>query len=190
MAKIDNIMLDMETLGVTADSVILSIGAVKFNMEGEFDDKAFYAILRTDQNRHINPETLAWWMGQSAEARSIFTAPNKIGLEQALADLCEWVDHSEYYLWSNGADFDIPILNHALRTHGMPPVAKFWNHRCFRTMKTMFSQVPKPPFEGTAHNALADAVHQAKWLIAIEKFRKTGELPPAPPPKKGFGAKA
>ena len=39
-----NVMLDLETLGTTASAVILSIGAVRFDLTSEkIDDKGFYA---------------------------------------------------------------------------------------------------------------------------------------------------
>ena len=48
------IMLDHETLGTTADSVIMSIGAVKFNLEtGEIEPEGFYASVSIDSNLEI-----------------------------------------------------------------------------------------------------------------------------------------
>jgi hypothetical protein len=184
----DSIMLDLETLATTADAVILSIGACKFDMKsGEIDDACFYTIVNTDQpRRHISPETLSWWITQSDDAQVVFTSTEKIMLHEALLEFSDWVDNENYLLWSNGADFDIPILNHALHEHRMNPVVKHYNHRCFRTYKNIFNSVPKPPMDGIKHNALADAIHQARWLIDMERFRLGGEMMA---PTKGFGAK-
>lgn len=184
----DNVMLDLETLGLTADSVILSIGAVKFTMDGFISDKAFYAVcsLASQSQRHINADTLAWWMGQSEMAKAVFTDPGKIPLDSALADLHHWFgSNDKMLLWSNGADFDIPMINHALRVHGFDPLTKHWNHRCFRTLKQEYAMVQKPPFEGTQHNALIDAIHQAKWAQAIAEYKRGVKPPPA---KSGFAA--
>lgn len=169
--RYSHIMIDMETLGLTADSVILSIGAVKFNTTGPISDDAFYAVCDIDsqRDRHINAGTLAWWIGQTDKAKEVFNAPDKHTLVDALSALAEWVDHPDYFVWSNGADFDIPILAHAQRMNGMPPLFKHWNHRCFRTLKGMdqYANSKKPPFTGTAHNALMDAYHQAQWAQAL-----------------------
>lgn len=184
VVRYDHIMLDLETLGTTADSAILSIGAVKFNLNGEMDDAAFYAIctIGSQPKRHINGDTLAWWMTQNDDAQKVFTSGDKMPLERALLDLKGWVEHDDYLLWSNGADFDIPIINHAMRAYNIAPLVKFWNHRCFRTLKNEYSSCPKPPFEGAQHNALMDAIHQAKWVQAIYEFKRNS---PAP---KGFAA--
>ena len=43
---------------------------------------------------------------------------------------------------------------------------KFWNDRCYRTIKSMHPEVPMPR-TGTHHNALDDAKTQALHLMAI-----------------------
>jgi DNA polymerase III epsilon subunit-like protein len=179
-------MLDLETLGVTADATILSIGAVKFNMDGFIADSAFYAVcsIGSQPRRHISGDTLAWWVQQSESAKDIFMARDKLTLEQALIDLKHWFG-GDHLLWSNGADFDIPMVNHALRTYDIEPLTKHWNHRCFRTLKEEYKMVAKPPFEGTQHNALLDAIHQAKWAQLIAEYKRGIKPPPA---ANGFAA--
>lgn len=178
--RYDNIMIDLETLGLTADSVILSVGAVKFNMDDGMDDAAFYAVcsISSQSRRHVNGDTLAWWMSQNESAKNIFTDPAKQPLEKVLLDLKQFVDRDDYLLWSNGADFDIPMVAHAMRMYEIAPLVKFYNHRCFRTYKNEYKSCPQPPFEGTKHNALMDAIHQARWLQAIHAFKRA--------PAKGF----
>jgi hypothetical protein len=179
----DNVMVDLETLGTQADAAILSIGAVRFTLAGDIDDKCFYMACTLDsQQRHVSHDTLAWWMGQSAEAKKVFDDPNRVALVTALEDL--YVFFGPSYMgrvWSNGADFDIPILTHAYRQMGFDTQPwKFYNSRCFRTMKEEYKGCPKPPFEGVQHNALTDAIHQTKWLLDIERFKQA--------PAKGFAA--
>lgn len=169
-----NIMLDMETLGTRADAVIMSIGAVKFDIDHGVCDEAFYVSVSIDSNheaaqRHISEDTILWWMEQSKEAQRVFSEP-KSTLCSALVDFQEWVDHDNYQVWSNGADFDVPMLAHAYHTNGLTAPWKFYNARCFRTMKSLVvaKTVPKPVNE-CAHNALQDAITQAQWLINIQK---------------------
>jgi DNA polymerase III epsilon subunit-like protein len=184
--RFKNIMIDLETLATSTDAVILSIGAVKFNDDGVFDDKCLYAVCSTDSQleRHISQSTLVWWMEQGDAAKRVFSDPNKMTLEEALHEVKAYIDRDDYLLWSNGADFDIPILNHALKHAGLEPMVKHWNHRCFRTMKEEYKMVQKPPFDGTQHNALMDAIHQAKWLCDILAFKRTN----GPRPASGFGS--
>ena len=46
-----DVMVDLETLATSADAVILSIGAVRFDLEtGEIDDAGFYASISVESN--------------------------------------------------------------------------------------------------------------------------------------------
>lgn len=173
--KFDHVMIDFETLHTLAHAAILSIGAVKFNEQNIADD-AFYRIITIDSNlaegRGVSESTLGWWLKQDEKAKAIFDAPNKVTLDLALAEFRAWfgtsheADHVK--VWSNGASFDIPMMAHAYGNQGTP--WKFYNERCFRTIKNMQAakNVPAPVNQG-AHNALYDAIAQAQHLQAIWK---------------------
>lgn len=167
-----NVMVDLETLGTTANAVILSIGAVKFDLEtNEFDDAGFYASISVDSNlgygRHISESTLIWWLNQSKEAQNVFHEP-KTTLDEALLSMAEWLGHNKRCIWSNGADFDIPMLAHAYAQIGHEPPWEFWNARCVRTYKSLpAAALVSKPANKLAHNALQDAVAQVKYVQAI-----------------------
>jgi hypothetical protein len=168
-----HIMLDLETLGTAADAVILSIGAVRFNLDtDEVDDAGFYASVSVDSNleakRRIQEDTLIWWLKQGPAAQGVFHE-TKQTLGVALIDLSDWMGDSESFVWSNGADFDLPMLAHAYTSLGIQIPWKFWNSKCFRTYKNLpGAKTIKVPFEGVKHNALFDAVHQARHVQAIQ----------------------
>lgn len=168
-----SLMIDNETLGTTADSVILSIGAVPFDLNtGEVADDGFYVSISIDSNlelgRHISEATLLWWLKQSTAAQQVFHEP-KEHLRGALLQLSDWIGNRDYEVWSNGADFDIPMLAHAFTQVGLDVPWKFWSTRCFRTFKNLpgAGAVPLPKPTGVAHNALADAYNQAVAAVAI-----------------------
>lgn len=170
-------MIDFETLGTVADAVILSIGAVKFDLDaGTIEPDGYYASISIDSNleagRRIQEDTLIWWMQQNAKAQAVFTEP-KQHLAAALEDFHAWFDPAyikEYRVWSNGADFDIPMIAHAWKQHGFELPWQFWNNRCFRTYKNLPQAARVPKMANAAkHNALSDAYAQAKQLIAIHK---------------------
>ncbi|WP_025915471.1 3'-5' exonuclease [Herminiimonas sp. CN] len=175
--KYPAIMFDLETLGTRADAVILSIGAVKFNPDtGKIGDDAFYASVSIDSNteagRHISEDALLWWFKQSAEAQQVFREP-KVVLGVALDDLAAWIDHEDYQVWSNGADFDIPMLAHAYSTHGLIVPWKFYNTNCYRTFKKLpFAKNAAKLTNALKHNALTDAIHQAQQLHEYYKTMK------------------
>lgn len=163
-----HVMLDLETLGTSPGSVILSIGAVRFDENG----------LGDTFHKHIDPEdclklgmtvdasTIFWWMAQSEEARNNLLVAGKYLLMQTLYAFSSWFAGSEY-LWGNGAAFDNALLSAAYRSVDISFPWEFWNDRCFRTVRAENPHVSAPEFEGVKHNALDDACHQARHLIKI-----------------------
>jgi exodeoxyribonuclease VIII len=75
-------------------------------------------------------------------------------------------------VWGNGATFDNVILRNSYSRTGINCPWKFTNDRDVRTIVALGKAVgcePRHqiPFDGDAHNALADARHQAKYVSAI-----------------------
>lgn len=167
-------MVDLETLGTAADSVICSIGAVKFDLDSDaLDNAGFYASVSVDSNlemkRRIQEATLIWWMKQPTEAQHVFHE-GKQTLRTALVELSDWIGDDSYQVWSNGADFDLPMLSHAYTQHQIEIPWDFWNSNCFRTYKKLphARQVKFTPI-GVKHNAMTDALNQARHLQAIQR---------------------
>jgi len=169
-----HVMLDLETLGTVADSCIMSIGAVRFDLESErLDDNGFYASVSIDSNlelkRRVQEDTLIWWMNQGDSARGVFNEAKQT-LATALTELSDWIGGDDCQVWSNGADFDLPMLAHAFTSLRMEVPWKFWNSNCFRTYKKLpGAKLIRLPMVGTKHNALFDAIHQARTAQAIHK---------------------
>lgn len=172
--NLKHVMVDMETLATTADAVILSIGAVKFDLDSDqIDDDGFYASISVESNllkgRRISEDTLIWWMGQPSAAQAVFSEP-KSTLETGLIEFSDWLGDDDKHIWANGSDFDTPMLAHAFTQHGMEVPWKFWRNRCFRTYKTLphAAQV-KFVADGVKHNALSDALNQARHAQLIQR---------------------
>lgn len=180
-----HVMVDVESLGTVADSVIMSIGAVKFDLDSDaMNDNGFYASVSTDSNmdttgrlRRTQEDTLIFWLKQNSDAQRVFHEP-KDTLYDSLQQFADWLGNDKYYMWSNGADFDLPMLAHAFTGLGIEIPWKFWNSRCFRTYKNL-PQAASALFtpNGVKHNALADAVNQARHAQAIQAVL-TGRAPP------------
>lgn len=169
-----HIMFDCETLATTSDACIMSIGAVKFDLDSsDMDDNGFYASISIDSNlelkRRISESTLIWWMKQEVAAQGVFHE-SKQTLREALLDLADWMGHGKYIVWSNGADFDLPMLAHAFTQCNIEVPWEFWNSRCFRTYKNLpGAKAVRSPAVGVKHNALSDAVQQVRTLQTIQK---------------------
>jgi hypothetical protein len=172
-------MVDLETMGTAANSAIIAIGAVKFAGTGIKDE--FYVNVELDScvrsGLVIDPGTVMWWMGQSDEARKAFKKDN-VRLFQALTDFAKFIgaaNTASVKLWGNGSDFDNVILANAYRAINLDLPWKFYNNRCYRTMKGMFPGI-KMERKGVYHNALDDAKSQAEHLIRIlNAISKRGE---------------
>ena len=172
-----NIMIDLETLGTTADAAILSIGAVRFDLEtGELDEN-FYRVVsfESQPNRVLSRDTLAWWMQQDPKAAAVFTHQPKVSLADALRDFEGWVTklrivHGGVHAWSNGADFDLPMLTHAFDQCGIRQPWPTFNGRCYRTYKNLpGARDVKAIRVGEHHNALDDAIYQAEHVCKIHR---------------------
>lgn len=75
-------------------------------------------------------------------------------------------DKDSRLLWGNGSDFDNVILASAYRSCNLEVPWKFWNNRCYRTVKALRPDI-KIHRSGTYHNALDDAVSQAEHLMRM-----------------------
>ena len=170
----NHVMVDLETLAVAADACILSIGAVRFDLESDkIDDAGFYASISVESNLHmgrkISEDTLIWWFKQSTDAQGVFLEKKK-PLVWALMEFRDWLVGNDCQIWSNGADFDLPILAHAFGQVGMEVPWKFWNSNCFRTYKKLpGAKQLRAPNVGVKHNALSDAITQAQTAQLIHK---------------------
>lgn len=173
----NDIMVDLETLGTVPGCVILSIGAVAFD-ELEVDEQhGFYQVIFQPScelaGLHVDDATKAWWEDQSEEARAVLKAANQVESSTMLRDALTLFNNfildsypTNVRIWGNGANFDNPLLACAYKAAGIKPAYEFWNERCYRTVKNQYRDV-KLVREGTYHNALDDARSQAKHLVEI-----------------------
>lgn len=169
------VVVDLETLGTKPYSAILSIGAVEFDpIEGTLG-REFYVVIDKESSLYfgleVDKSTEEWWAKQSPEARTVLSEKG-VDLRTALTSFSEYFTNRDETLWGNGSDFDNVLLSSAYDKVGVAPPWKYYNNRCYRTLKNMFPSI-KMKREGTYHNALDDAKSQAKHLIAIlQEMRK------------------
>lgn len=169
-------MLDLETMDTKPSAVILSIGAVEFNLDGPVAGREFYAVLETlpqvRAGRTESEATREWWSRQSAEARAVLVA-EATEPKQALLDFAEFWSGADR-LWSNGANFDGVLLTSSYQSFGLQVPWKFWQERCHRTLTDIYYSLcgTGRPKKQVAHNALADARAQAEVAAkALTYFR-------------------
>lgn len=188
MAQYNDVMLDLETLGLAPGCVVLSIGAVAFNHENPDRSRSvvrqgplgpeYHRIIQVrssvDAGLFVDDGTMAWWDRQSPEARKTLTQAQKsraVGVKKlipACVEFNHWIRQfgTKVRVWGNGANFDQPILRAAFAAACVEPAWSPFDERCYRTLKNL---VPGPKLErvGTYHNALDDAISQAQHAVKL-----------------------
>ncbi|HCU2164316.1 TPA: 3'-5' exoribonuclease [Klebsiella quasipneumoniae] len=177
-----HVMVDLETMGKKNNAPIVAIGAVVFDPATGSIGESFYKVVCLESSVNwgavIDPSTVIWWLKQSSEARSAIVNDDAIPLQDALLQFREFVSDNvaggskKAQVWGNGASFDNSILRSAYDCIAEDYPWEYWNDRDVRTMVELGQAIsfdPKTtiPFEGSRHNALADAIHQARYVSAI-----------------------
>ena len=177
-----HVMVDLETMGKKHNAPIVAIGAVVFDPATGSIGESFYKVVCLESSVNwgavIDPSTVIWWLKQSSEARSAIVNDDAIPLQDALLQFREFVSDNvaggskKAQVWGNGASFDNSILRSSYDYIAEDYPWEYWNDRDVRTMVELGQAIsfdPKTtiPFEGSRHNALADAIHQARYVSAI-----------------------
>lgn len=183
------IMVDIETLGTTPGSILLSIAAVEFDLKTGETFRTFNEVLNCNEAFELGfkacNETLKWWENKPAKATKILELsrqceePNRVTIcKFALFLLGEelykkWLNFSidlkelNTCLWGNSNRFDLGLLfaYYENFNYVLP-----WNHFLERDVRTLVSFYPEikkeMPFDGVKHDALADCFHQIKYCVA------------------------
>lgn len=179
----NDVMHDLETMGVGPGAAIVAIGAVEFDPGTGKLGREFYQEIRLEDSVAcggvIDASTVLWWMQQSDDARAAVYNKGGVNLLLALIQFAQWLRECgpEVKLWGNGAAFDNVILRSAYGLVHMDPPWDHWNDRCYRTLKNL-----RPDIElvrgGTHHNALDDAITQARHAVAILSDLYQGGIAP------------
>lgn len=180
-------MVDIEALGKSPDSVILTIGAQVFDpspgcvgwiTQPLYDNVSGYYVqpylnVRVDVDSQIkdygrktDPETIRWWAKQTPEAQEdAFGVEDRIPLKHALqrfsamAALCKRI-------WSKGPTYDIMMLENAIAQTTKYTPWKFWN---VRDARTVYGLCPGLDTKLNGHLALDDCRNQI--VLLQEAFR-------------------
>jgi len=172
-------MLDLETMGNGPHAAITAIGAVLFDDVTEQLGEAFYCRVdlasACQMGGVIDADTVQWWLRQDGDARQqVDGSQPAVHIAVALADFAEFIalhsDSRRVRMWGNGAAFDNVILGSAYRRAGIVAPWRYSNDRCYRTIR---ADHPDIKLQRTVvhHNALDDAISQARHLIAMRNAR-------------------
>lgn len=184
------IMLDLETLGVSTNTMILTIAAVTFdsnNKETESNGQVFYARVDIDSykkygsNFTLDASTLFWWINKAPQAakNEAFCDIDRKSIETVMKAFSDWCSHNKVTkIWSNGASFDIPIVSYTMNLLNIEIPWKFWDIRDTRTLYDLaniklkdvkYNNVNNLP----DHHALGDCYKQLEGVKQSYKKLKT-----------------
>lgn len=172
-----DIMLDMETAGISEDSAILDICMVPFTTIGaDTGIKPFYAAIDLTScffaGMSFDADTQRWWIKQHPKAKMAIIKHEKRSIESATRDSFEWLEslcqRYDVHMWCRGLNFDIPKYEYLVRRFVEKPVPyKYWNLKDARTYCHTFDiKKSDSEFEGTPHCSIDDCMFQIKQVQA------------------------
>lgn len=168
--KTIDIMIDLETLGTKTSAPVISIGACVFSIEhGNILSTFYRAISLEDQlhSRFLDAPTIKWWMEQADAAKTIFKE-DAVTPRDALRAFSAWfadLGCPDAYVWGNGSTFDISIMEDFYDCFSDKVPWKFSSIMDLRTFKRFCGGAHVIENVGTKHNALDDAIAQAKFVL-------------------------
>jgi exodeoxyribonuclease VIII len=181
-------MIDLETLSTRPHAAVLTIGAIKFSLNGSipryFEEKklnTFYRRINIESckkiNLHIDQATQRWWARQGRKAREeALDNPDRVDLQDALKDFAIWLNSdSDTRVWGNGSDFDITILGEMYKRCGMEIPWRFWQSRDVRTVMELSKKISGNDInisQSNKHHALYDCHRQIFGLQKALRLMK------------------
>ena len=170
-----DVMLDLETLSTRPNSVILTIGAVKFDPFGntiDVDHGLYYRVNVDEQlalDRHVLESTVEWWGKQDPEVREeALGEHDRVSLDTMTSSLNRFLVGVEN-IWAQGPVFDIAILENLYFQLSKPTPWQFWQICDSRTLFKVHGD-PRDKNRQSAHNALMDCYYQAD---AVQQIYRT-----------------
>ncbi|MDP2263263.1 MAG: 3'-5' exonuclease [Hydrogenophaga sp.] len=174
----NNLMIDTETMGTGPDGALIAIGAVFFDeATGQMGDE-FYRVINlataVQEGGQIDAATVMWWLGQDDAARrgvQFGGVHIREALQEFMAFCGRRASEADLVVWGCSPTFDCLKIERALWRLGMQAPWRYYNERCYRTVRERAPSVPQAERTGM-HNALEDAKYQAQHLLAIAAARR------------------
>ena len=178
-----DVMLDLETLSIRPDAVILVIGAIKFNRNYKYEENIskkdiynldyFYKRITIEsclnEGLRKDKETERWWNEQDDDIKEeAFSGENRISLKEALIEFSKWYGNSRC-IWGNGSSFDCTILGESYNRCNIEIPWKFWLVRDLRTIMDIGNIRMYDLPDYNKHHALWDCYRQ---IIGLQKSIK------------------
>lgn len=187
------VMFDVETLSLSPNAVIVSLGAAKFDRAGRVWGTFFRRLDMESQlrgGREVSQSTLLWWLEQEESAMWKNFRGDRSPVTTALLEFSTWchqdiVNHAGETTmeevtryWANGPKFDATLVESLAAWSGMSVP---WTYRQLADMRTLVNESHYriddhvTRFEGRAHDPVHDSLVQAEIVtMCRQKLRERG----------------
>lgn len=168
-----DVMLDLETLSTTHDSVVLTLGAVKFDpftLQEPFED--LYMRLNADdqieKGRDVSESTMTWWTKQPEDVQEeALGSHDRHEVVDVLNALNKFLVGANK-IWCQGPHFDITILESLYKQYGINTNWQYYQVMDSRTIFGVHGD-PRDKNRASLHNAVEDCRSQAKGVQKLFK---------------------
>lgn len=169
----NNVMLDIETLGTAMNSVVIQIAAVRFDENGNIGDSICINLNRDEQlaaGLVKEDSTIDWWNNTNPELFKRLLTENIIPVKEALEKFNSFININDR-IWSH-ATFDIPVLTSLFKAFNIKPNWYYVNHRDIRTLVSL-AHVNLKAYNWKSektHDAFDDCKFQIKYCTDGLKY--------------------
>jgi DNA polymerase III alpha subunit (gram-positive type) len=165
-------MVDIETTGTSPDHAgVIQISAVRFNLTDKtVDNNMFDKCLWLPPMRYWEEDTRAFWAKHPRVLQEIIARGEEPG--QVMRDFASWVGYGGAIMWAKPNTFEFPLLSSYFKQFDIQnpfhyryctDVQSYVRGRG-RDIDEVFKSIP---FEGDAHNALHDVLHQIRMVFEV-----------------------
>lgn len=170
-----DLMIDIETLSILPNAVVLTLGAVQFDpfdpVERFYTENYFKFDIdeQLELGRDVNEDTVEWWGRQSEETRNeALSDEGRTTFSEYSPVLTKMVVGSKR-IWAQGPVFDMGILENLYRQKKTPIPWQYYNVRDSRTLLQALGDTRNAGAK--AHNALEDCKEQIRAIKrSVSKF--------------------
>lgn len=161
-------MIDLETLGTNEDAHVLECSIVAFDFSTFETKKVLECRFGLDDQKgaSVSQSTLRWWLKDKKETFDfLYQNPTHTfeSFLKALNQLLSQTDKRSLRIWSAG-NFDVPILNNALKRYGFDQEIPFWTTRDVRGFRDICQAKKYEIQQHIAHTAYDDCLRQIQYI--------------------------
>jgi hypothetical protein len=174
----NNVMLDIETLGTNVDSIVLQVSLVRFDRQGNIGESLSLCLNVGEQESlglKKDDSTIEWWNNTNPELFKRLLFEGVASLSDSLNQISSFFQYGDV-LWCH-ATFDAPILSNLFKITQKRIPWKYTNVRDIRTLVDL-SHLNLSDYNWVkekTHDALDDCKFQIKYCCDAFKRLRVAE---------------